>query len=338
MKSSYVITPEVAFAEGVIRPNDITYFEKDHLGSVRVTLNQSGSVTGRNDYYPFGMRHTGGLVNQNNRYLFNGKEDQVTGGLNLLDYGARMYDSEISRWFNMDPLAEKYYRWSPYTYTLNNPIRFIDPNGMEVINGDEDEYKKKEKEREDAQQRAEQAKADYGEDSREYRRAARSLNSANRQYERAKSTYEATQQKIDDFAATDPMMFIMLQILQYTDDNGIRQNLDIIVKTGSLPSGFTDGLTSYGLKESNGRMGLPEGMNKISITLESSSRDNALAHEFGHVFSAAADPRGYHKAVKDAGHHDCQTASPDHPVSKGALIMQKRYDGLRTGKISKFSW
>jgi len=125
VKTNNVIAAEVAFAEGIITSNDITYFEKDHLGSVRVTLNQYGRVTGRNDYYPLGMRHNGGLINQDNRFLFNGKEDQVTGGLNLLDYGARMYNPEIGRWFTHDPLAEKYQRWSPYNYTLNNPVNHL---------------------------------------------------------------------------------------------------------------------------------------------------------------------------------------------------------------------
>lgn len=111
--------------------NETRYFLTDHLGSVRVIIDQSGAVKERNDYYPFGGRYAviGSNVDAGNRWKYNGKEEQVTGNLEWLDYGARMYDWELGRWFNLDPMSEKYYSISQYVYCLNIPIRLIDIDG-----------------------------------------------------------------------------------------------------------------------------------------------------------------------------------------------------------------
>ena len=115
------------------------YYLKDHQGNNRVVINQSGTVEQVNHYYPFG-----GLMGESTAggvqpYKYNGKELDRMHGLDLFDYGARHYDAAIGRWHSVDPLAEKYYSISPYAYVANNPVRFIDPDGMRV-NPIYDEY------------------------------------------------------------------------------------------------------------------------------------------------------------------------------------------------------
>jgi RHS repeat-associated protein len=119
----------------------------DHLGNVRVSYVKNPKtnvleILEENSYFSFGLKHQGYNTDNkqpNYKYKYNGKELQDELSLNLYDYGARNYDPALGRWMNIDPLAEQMRRWSPYNYAFNNPMRFIDPDGMGpndiIVNG-----------------------------------------------------------------------------------------------------------------------------------------------------------------------------------------------------------
>jgi RHS repeat-associated protein len=67
------------------------------------------------------------------KYKYNGKELQDELGLNWYDYGARMYDPALGRWFNPDPLSDFKPDQTPYRYGFNNPIGYTDPSGLYEI-------------------------------------------------------------------------------------------------------------------------------------------------------------------------------------------------------------
>jgi RHS repeat-associated protein len=87
------------------------------------------------DYYPFGLAFNSYSRENSvkNLYQYNGKEKQDELDLGWLDYGARMYDPLIVRWMTLDPMADLTRRWSPYTYVYDNPVKYIDPDGMLAV-------------------------------------------------------------------------------------------------------------------------------------------------------------------------------------------------------------
>src|SRR5690554_2699001 len=133
----------------------------DHLGNIRLKYTahpQTGETQSLEEshYYPFGLEHQGyqpnhriiGLegpgsnitiiptspnVGDPYKYKFGGMEYQEEFDINFYDFGMRNYDAAIGRWMNIDPMAEAMRRHSPYNYAFDNPVFFIDPDGMMPI-------------------------------------------------------------------------------------------------------------------------------------------------------------------------------------------------------------
>ncbi|MCD8413426.1 RHS repeat-associated core domain-containing protein, partial [Tenacibaculum finnmarkense] len=147
--------------EGYVSPldaNDLSkgfkyiYQYKDHLGNVRLSytdndnngvIDASSEIVEESNYYPFGLKHKGYNGNVSSlgnssaqKFGFGGKELNQELGIEWMDFGARNYDASLGRWMNLDPLAEDMRRHSPYNYAFDNPVYWIDPDGMKP----EDDY------------------------------------------------------------------------------------------------------------------------------------------------------------------------------------------------------
>ena len=108
------------------------YYEKDHLGSVRMVVNENGTIEQVNHYYPFGGVY--GDLSYNSEYQkskYIGKEFDHMHGLDWYDHGARMYDAARVAWDKTERLYGKFNNWNLYCYGLDNPIKFIDKDGRE---------------------------------------------------------------------------------------------------------------------------------------------------------------------------------------------------------------
>ena len=118
------------------------YQLKDHLGNLRIAcrceemsnaLSPADALPAYlvqlNHYDPWGLDLPLDTLmgRPADRFTFNSKEQQSS--LGWLDYGARMYDPVIGRFNRIDRFADKYYPLSPYSFTANNPVLFVDING-----------------------------------------------------------------------------------------------------------------------------------------------------------------------------------------------------------------
>ena len=126
------------------------YYHSDHLGSAQFVTDWKGRQYEHIEYTPYGELWIEEVAAGLDKlpFRFTGKEmDEETG---LYYYGARYLDPKYSRWISTDPALSEYMAGSSvgaggiyntvnfnvYHYGNNNPIKYTDPTGMWIDNGD----------------------------------------------------------------------------------------------------------------------------------------------------------------------------------------------------------
>jgi RHS repeat-associated protein len=117
--------------EGYLKTDDTKYYYiKDHLGSIRVILDQNINIVSAQDYDMWGSLMEGrSFDSYKGKYKFTGKERDTESNYDY--FGVRYYDSRIGRWGSEEPLLDKYRNMTPFNYSKNNPLVYVDPDGKD---------------------------------------------------------------------------------------------------------------------------------------------------------------------------------------------------------------
>ncbi len=136
VKTDYVTLGLGSSGSVRIENNQVEYIHLDQLGSPVAETSQSGNVTWRERYTPFGEQINNPSHNANNQ-SFTGHVSDVDTGLVYMQ--ARYYDPVIGRFYSNDPVGilehlsgtGGIHGFNRYAYANNNPYKYIDPNGQE---------------------------------------------------------------------------------------------------------------------------------------------------------------------------------------------------------------
>jgi len=320
----------------------------DHLGNIRLSYTkdpQQGTlkILEENHYYPFGLKHevyvTGSkrdfIENSNDpgetiltnvlktayQYKYNGKEFQDELNLNLYDYGARNYDPALGRWMNVDPLAHRYSSINPYNYAINNPVIFIDVDGMKIMNGDKEMKEKIDDKITRNEKRLSDVVKSYGgltkkndlikeygkvEGKKAFTRIKNikdATKSLKNESERLGNQIKNTEAKIKELKKNAPNMFNKLDNLK----NEYGETVDVYLHS-SDDLGINDGQTEmdfeFNENDTQVRPISNFGINTIQARLINSPSGNRTTlevtkHELGHVDYQAENTAAYHNYLKN---------------------------------------
>jgi len=131
VETKYIFAGNLRVAK--VTPSGPNYYHKDHLSSSSAVTNDNGDVIEMTEYQPFGDErdHAGEVVSD---YKFTDQElDTETG---LYNYDARHYDAVIGRFISADSMVQDWYdpqMLNRYSYTRNNPLIYVDPDGKLLI-------------------------------------------------------------------------------------------------------------------------------------------------------------------------------------------------------------
>ena len=210
-----------------------------------------------------------------------GKERDSETGFSY--FGARYYDSDLmTAWLSVDPMADKYPNISPYAYCAWNPIRLVDPDGMEIINAYE-KYKNNPQKIQDLKNKKEQAKT-----RQERREIQWQINNAESNYDK----YLKVEKMLDDFKNTEPEDYKKLDNLIY---NGTELDITIHISDDKKSSEGGYGMIEsyFTLDKENKQINISP--IKITIYRDAFLGSNntgklTLANEFGDVIFMTTRP------------------------------------------------